>query len=172
MSRVTKIAVAALAALTMTGPAMAAQASSLQELLQQVRSARGQASAENQVRIARFQRERNNQRALLVQARQELAAQEARSVRLKTTFDSNEQELTELQETLRNNQGNLGELFGVVRQMAGDIKAVMDNSLVSAQIADRTALVSRLAQSRELPSLEELEGMWLAFLEEMTGRVS
>jgi biopolymer transport protein ExbB len=173
ISRGTQIAVAALAALTLTGPAMAAQASSLQELLQQVRSARGQASAENQERIARFQRDRNNQRTLLAQAQAELRAQEARSERLKTTFDANEQELTELQETLRNNQGNLGELFGVVRQMAGDIKTVMDNSLVSAQIADRTALVSRLAQSRELPNLTELEGLWLSFLEEMTesGRV-
>jgi biopolymer transport protein ExbB len=173
MSKFTKIALAAAAALTLTGPTMAAEASSLQELLQQVRTARGQASAENQERIARFQRDRNNQRALLQQARDELAAQEARSVRLKNTFDANEQELTELQETLRNNQGNLGELFGVVRQMAGDIKTVMDNSLVSAQIDDRTALVSRLAQSRELPNLQELEGLWLSFLEEMveSGRV-
>jgi len=173
MSNFTKYALAAFAALTMTTPAMGAQATSLQDLLQQVRTARGQSSAENQQRLARFQADRNNQRALLTQAQAELANEEARSTRLKTTFDANEQQLTELQETLRNNQGNLGELFGVVRQMAGDIKAVMDNSLVSAQIGDRTALVSRLAQSRELPNLEELEGLWMAFLEEMTesGRV-
>lgn len=166
MQRVVKMSFAALAALAISGPAVAAEAQTLQQLLQETRAARGQASAENQERIARFQRERNNQRALLQQAHDELAAEEARSERLKDTFDANEIELTDLQETLRNNQGNLGELFGVVRQMAGDIKSVMDNSLISAQLDDRTALVSRLAQSRELPTLEELEGLWLSFMEE------
>lgn len=150
-----------------TTPAAPA-AKSLDELLQQVRAARTQAAAINKKREDEFRAARDQQRALVEQARRELAAEEARSNRLKETFDANERELTQQAELLRARLGNLGEVFGVVRQVAGDTKGVVDNSLVSAQIKGRSALPAKLSQAKTLPSIEELEGLWFTLQEEMT----
>lgn len=157
-----------LAMLAPSATAMAAEATSLNELLQQVRRAASTESAERQRREQEFRQARDQQRQLLAQARAEEQRQEQRSARLKTQFDDNERQLTEMTETLRARMGNLGELFGVVRQMAGDIKTVIDQSLVSAQVQGRGETISRLSQSRALPSIEELQQLWLIFQTEMT----
>ena len=107
------------------------------QLLRDVQRYGQQVRAENQQRLNEFMREKNRQQALLNNARAELAREDARSNRLKNRFDSNERELEELSETLRIRVGDMGELFGVVRQVAGDSKGVVDDSLISAQFPDR-----------------------------------
>ena len=114
-------------------PAQQQDVKTLDELLQTVRERSRQTSAENQQRLRNFQSQRNQQAALLQDAKQSLAAQEARSDALKQQFDGNERALEELSETLRSRIGNFGELFGLVRQVAGDPKGTIDGSLVSAQ---------------------------------------
>ena len=57
--------------------------------------------------------------------------------------------------------GNFGELFGVVRQVAGDAKGVVDASLVSAERPGRGERANRIAQARELPQLRELKELQL-----------
>ncbi|MDX1443482.1 MAG: MotA/TolQ/ExbB proton channel family protein [Gammaproteobacteria bacterium] len=146
----------------------AQQPNTLDQLLQQVRQASRETAAMNQRREREFRQARDRQQELLSEARQALATEEARSDRLRTQFDENEQELTQLSETLRTRMGNLGEVFGVVRQMAGNAKSIVDNSLVSAQIEDRGAVLSKLAQSKELPTIGELEQLWFTFQQEMT----
>jgi biopolymer transport protein ExbB len=118
-------------------------------------------------------RERNNQRELLEQARRELAAENARSDRLRTEYDQNERALAELETTLAERMGNLGELFGVVRQASGDVQAALDDSMVSAQMPGRTEFLSNLAQRRELPTVPELRQLWSAMVTEIaqSGRV-
>lgn len=141
---------------------------SLDELLQQVRQASREVAAENQRREREFRQARDKQAQMLEQAIQALEAEEQRSNRLRKTFDENERELTQLTETLRTRMGNLGEVFGVVRQMAGNAKSMVDNSLVSAQIEDRGEVLSKLAQSKALPTISELEQLWLTYQTEMT----
>jgi biopolymer transport protein ExbB len=132
-------------------------ADTLEDLLKEVREQRQRVSAENQEREQRFQRERNNQRALLQQAQAELAQQEQRSDDLTAAFNANEQEITELQDNLEVQVGNFGELFGVVRQVAGDTVGVVNSSLVSAQYPDRGAVATELAGIKGLPSIEDLD---------------
>lgn len=144
------------------------QPSTLDQLLQLVRQTSRQTAALNQRREREFREALDRQQELLTQAKQELATEEARSNRLRKTFDENEQQLTQLSETLRTRMGNLGEVFGVVRQMAGNAKSIIDNSLVSAQIENRGAILSKLAQSKELPTIDELEQLWFTFQQEMT----
>lgn len=164
---------ALIAALIGTGSAQAGEApaanqpSNLDQLLEQVRRASREANAINQRREQEFRQARDQQRQLLEQARAELAAEEQRSDRLRRSFDANEQELTQLTETLRTRMGNLGEVFGVVRQMAGNAKTIVDNSLVSAQIENRGEILSKLAQSKALPTIDELEALTNVYLEEM-----
>lgn len=158
-------AVAVVAAVIGARPALAAE--TLDQLLQEVRQARTQITEENRAREQRFQQNRNEQQALLTQARQELQAQERRSEQLTERFNANEQELEQIQETLRLQLGNFGELFGVVRQVAGDTVGIVRTSLVTAQDPDRGALAQQLAQVTGVPSMEELNGLRGLLVEEM-----
>lgn len=144
------------------------------QLLRDVQRYGQQVGAENQQRLNEFMRERNRQQALLNNARAELAREEARSNRLKNQFDTYERELEQLSETLRIRVGDMGELFGVVRQVAGDTKGVIDGSLISAQFPDRGDVASRLAQIKGLPSIADLNDLRQLLLQEMveSGRVS
>lgn len=160
---------AAILALPLT---LAAQ--TLDELEQMVREA-AQAEAQiNQEREARFLRERNNQQQLLAEAREELAQENARSERLREAYDAYERDLADLETTLADRMGNLGELFGVVRQSAGEVQSVLEDSMVSAQMPDRGGFLSGLAQRRELPTIPELRQLWSAMVTEIaqSGKVA
>ena len=163
--------VASIAAAQPAAPAAAPAAptaASLDELLNQVRNARAEAQQRNKAREAEFLRQRDQQRALVNQSRAELATEETTSTRLQQQFEVNERQLTELNTQLQARLGNLGEVFGVVRQVAADTKGVVDNSLVSSQLQGRGELAAKLAQSKALPSIDELRGLWLTLQEEMT----
>jgi biopolymer transport protein ExbB len=144
-----------------------ADAQTLDELARIVREAAVAEAKINQEREARFVRERNNQRQLLAEAREELAAEDNRSDRLRDEYDQNERTLADLETTLAERMGNLGELFGVVRQASGDVQAALDDSMVTAQMPGRTAFLSDLAQRRELPTVPELRQLWSAMVTEI-----
>lgn len=154
-------------ALALTLPLAASAQSSLDDLLQQVQRASQEEQRIDQERLQNFIRERNNQRALLEQARAELRSEEQRSDRLRNEFDQNELALVELETTLDERMGNLGELFGVVRQVAGDMRGNMEQSMVSAQISGRNEFFSDLAERRELPTLTELRQLWYEMVREI-----
>ena len=117
------ILVLALAIAAVVSTPLAAQAQSLEELARMVSEAARSEAQINQEREARFLRERDNQRQLLAEARQELTNENARSDRLRTEYDQNERALADLETTLAERMGNLGELFGYVRQASGDVQA-------------------------------------------------
>ncbi|PKL95578.1 MAG: hypothetical protein CVV18_04965 [Gammaproteobacteria bacterium HGW-Gammaproteobacteria-8] len=141
----------------------------LDELFNQVqRDVEAEARVDQQ-RLQTFRQERARQQQLLQEARAELRAQEQRSDRLNAAFDDNERQLAELTTTLDERMGNLGELFGVVRQVAGDTRAALDDSMVSAQFPGRSKLYEQLAERRdtELPSVAELRQMWAGMVQEI-----
>ena len=144
-----------------------ASAQTLDELARIVREAATAETRINQQREATFVKERNNQRNLLTQARQELARENERSDRLADEYDKNERSLAELETTLAERMGNLGELFGVVRQASGDVQAALDDSMVTAQMPGRSQFLSGLAQRRELPTVPELRQLWSAMVTEI-----
>ncbi|MDJ0846749.1 MAG: MotA/TolQ/ExbB proton channel family protein [Myxococcota bacterium] len=158
----------ALCCLAQPAAAQEPPAQSLDDLLDRVRAGWRAERAENERREATFRQARSDQQRLLAEARERIAREEARSESLETTFQEKEENIAQLEETLRTRLGNLGELFGVVRQVAGDTGGQVDNSLVSAQIADRSGFLAELGQSRSLPSIESLEQLWYTLYEEMT----
>jgi len=158
----------ALAALAVATPALAQDAvSTLEELLNEVRTQGQQSTAENRAREREFQQNRDQQKATLDATLAQLRAEQAKSERLKARFDSNEQELEQLSETLRIRIGDMGEMFGIVRQVAGETKSIVDSSLISAQIADRSDIANKLAQATALPSIEDLRELQALLIEEM-----
>lgn len=143
-------------------------AMSLDQLLQSVRRDQITEGKENKAREARFLADKQKQAQLLADAKRQLKNEQERAERDAAAFQSNEKKLTELEEELRLATGTLGELFGVVRQVAGDASGVYANSLVSAQVRGREEIVSKLAQSKELPSIGQLENLWYTMQQEMT----
>ena len=161
------LTIIAIAAAGAAGAGQPTGAQSLDELLNQVRNARAEAAQRNKAREAEFLKARDQQRALVNQTRAELQTEEATSNRLTATFQQNERGLNEKNVQLQDRLGNLGEVFGVVRQVAADTKGVVGNSLVSAQFPGRGDLPSKLAQSKALPSIDELRGLHEALMTEM-----
>ncbi len=165
MNSLKLIAVALVATLLSPGPLGAQE--SLDELLEKVRTSRIENQAINKQREAEFRSQKSEQQRLLREAQGTRDRLERRSTELEASFNENEIRITQLGEQLRNRLGNLGELFGVVRQVAGDTRGVLDGSLATAQFPGRAEPMAELAESKVLPSITELEGLWFALLEEM-----
>lgn len=175
MKSVTACAWAMIACAALSGYGVEAYAAqSLDQLLEETRSARQREARVNQEREARFVAEREKRAGLLADAKTDLAQQKSRSASLSTSYDANEKRLAELQEQLDARSGNLGEMFGVVRQTAGDFSSVVRNSMITAQFPDREEFVAKLAQSKALPSMDQLLRFWFELQREMTetGKVS
>lgn len=146
---------------------------SLQDLLNQTRNVRAQEEQLNKTREQEFLQDRNKQSQRLADAKRAQAAEQQRSNTLSAQFDANEKKLTELQSQLDAKAGTLGEMFGVVRQVAGDAASTVHNSLISAQFPEREDFLQDLAQSKALPSIDQLEKLWFEIQREMTetGRI-
>ncbi len=140
----------------------------LNELLQAVRRGRVTDNQLWEEREREFLSQRNRQQSLLSRAQSDLASEEARADRLEATFTENEQRLTVLTDQLNERLGDFGELFGVVRQVAGDTRAQVDQSMISAQYPDRGRVMNRLTNSRQLPTVSDIEDMWFVLQQEMT----
>jgi biopolymer transport protein ExbB len=143
-------------------------ATSLEDLLEQTRNARSSEAKANQEREAKFVAERNKQAAMLAEAKAELAQAKTRGATLAEAFDQNEKKLAELTTQLESRSGNLGEMFGIVRQVANDYSSVVHNSIITAQYPDRGEFITKLAGSKSLPSIQDLERFWFELQREMT----
>jgi biopolymer transport protein ExbB len=143
-------------------------ANSLDELLDRVRQLRTAEQGLLQEREHRFLLERDNQKARLDEAQARLAAERERSDALRTRFNENEQRIADLRGRLRERAGTLAELAGTYRQVWGDAEALLSNSLISAQLPERIDRLDSIRLRTELPSITQLEGLWLALQEEMT----
>jgi len=140
----------------------------IDQLLERVREGWRAERAENQRREREFRSARSRQKDLLEEAKATLAAEEARSDQLEEDFENNELKIAEQEDLLAQRLGTLGELFGVVRQVAGDTRSQVENSLISAEYPGRIPFLDKLGQSKALPSIEALEGLWATLLQEMS----
>lgn len=147
-----------------------ADAATLQQLLDRVREGRSRDKSFFTKREQEFRADRNKQRSLLKKTNDSIAAEEARSERLENSFNANELKLAELEALLNERLGVYGELFGIVRQVAGETRAQIDESLVSGQLKDRSAPLAVLAKTKGLPEMAQLEQLWYALTQEMTAQ--
>jgi biopolymer transport protein ExbB len=153
-------------------PIAAQQATSLDELLQNVEQGKVQDASDNLKRENEFRQKRGQQEVLLNQSTTTKVKEEDRSAKLESVFEENEKELNELTETLNERLGALKELFGVMQQVAGDARSRFDNSLTNVQFPNRTNfledLAKKLGSSSKLPSIGEIEKLWFELQREMT----
>lgn len=140
----------------------------LDQLLQEVKSNQSIEGKINRERENHFVAEKNQQAIKLSKARSKLNSLENTSKQLNAALEANEQELANLEEQLKNRSGILGELFGVARQASADLQAEFENALTSAQFPDRSKQLDLIANSKALPTIEQLESMWFILQQEMT----
>lgn len=148
-------------------PAFADEPNDLQSLLEQVKNDRSQEKQALAKRESVFVNDRNKQKELLKAASKKLEEVEARSESLRRSYDTNDLEIARQNAVLKEKMGALGELDGIVKQIAGDLDVIIDTSLVSAQKPDRDKILDVLSSRKELPSLQELEELWILAMDEM-----
>jgi biopolymer transport protein ExbB len=156
-----------LSLLLFMSPAYATEPNSLQELLEQVKEDRAQEKQELANREQKFKSARDKQKQLLNSALKKLQENENRSESLRKSYDSYDQTISRKRSELNNKMGALGELDGIVKQIAGDLDSIIDSSVVSAQKPERDEILDTLSNRKELPSLEELEELWILAMDEM-----
>ena len=165
---------AAAFAVSMVGTVQAEeiQAKSLAELLQLVKDGKVVNQRVNEQREREFIADKNRQQQAVRDARREQANEEARSERLEAQFEKNEQDIAAKQEILAKRLGSLRELFGVLQQVSGDTRGVLEGSIVSAELPGRGDWLGEFAasmgKSSKLATIEEIERLWYELQREMT----
>lgn len=121
-----------------------------------------------------FVNRRNQQQALLEDAKTDVGRAELLSEQLRKKISDKELDINDLNDQLGQRLGNFGELFGVTRQVAADTRAQVANSLISAQFPNRDKPLERIANSKTLPTIEQLRQLWIVLLQEQMeqGRIA
>jgi biopolymer transport protein ExbB len=136
-----------------------------------IESAKISESSEYRKREASFKSDQRKQAQLLKQAQNTKAAEERRSDRLEQNIRDNDVILAGLREQRDKRLGSLKELFGHLTGAAGDIRANLNQSIVSAQIPGRTEfldeLIAKMSSDTRLPSIEDIEKLWYEQQREM-----
>lgn len=164
--------------LTLSSGVSAADAASLDELLNRVKQGSAQDQKEQKARESAFAKDKQAQANLLAQAKKVRAQEEARSAKLEADYAANEIKLENKKNQLTERLGVLKELFGTVQGVAGDLRSTLSTSLVSAQYPGRTEfldkLIKKMGSNTQLATIEELEKVWYLLQQEMTetGRVA
>jgi len=144
-----------------------AQISSVEDLLSKVRQDATKTEQENRQREEKFRAQRGQQEALLATARGELKALENQAAVVDRTFSGNEEVIDQLKGDLRVAQGDFGEVFGLARGKAGEFKALLDSSMITAQYPRRTEVLGEVSGSEALPSSANLNAIYELMLQEI-----
>ena len=154
-----------------SGWSAAEDAKSLDELLQMIEQSKATETKEYKERETEFNSDKQDQARLLKKAEDTRASEERRSDRLEQNIRDNEQKIIALRTQLDKRLGSLKELFGHLTGAAGDIRANLNQSVVSAQIPGRTEfldeLIEKMSSDTRLPSIEDIEKLWFEQQREM-----
>ena len=157
--------------LTASGAFAAAQtAGNLDQLLDQVRNASQQNTALDQQREQQFNQQAAQQAQILAAAKAANTQEQTRNAQLQASFDANKKSLDDLINQLHTREGDFSQVFDNARQGASDLKSTLDDSLVSAQYPGRGVFLARLAESRDLPSLDDLRKLWFLMQQELVAQ--
>ena len=146
-------------------------AKTLDQLLEMIESSAISESVESRKREADFKSDQRKQSQALKNAQNTKVSEERRSDRLEKKIKDNDIQIAKLREQRDKRLGSLKELFGHLTGAAGDIRANIDQSIVSAQISGRTEslddLIAKMSSDTSLPSIEEIESLWFEQQREM-----
>ncbi len=148
------------------------EVSTVEALLMLVKEGKSKEQAENAKREAQFIANKNQQASILAAEKRELARQERIADQLEAEYKKNEEILRVKEEAYKKELGSLVELFGHLQSSAGEAAVQFSGSLTSAQFGtDRidflNNLTGKMSETTELPTIEEIEGLWYELKREM-----
>jgi len=146
-------------------------AATLQELLNNVEQDRVAQSQEHREREQRFQQQTNQQQQILEETLARIEQENATNTELTQQFDANQLTISERREALRIARADLNELLGTIQGVAGDFRAIFENSLISAQYDGREefldGFINRVASDTEQVRIDEIERFWFFMQQEL-----
>ena len=160
--------VAGVALLILSAAPSFANTDDIDALVEAVRQEALREAEYDEQRINRFLGAREEQQALLQDARAQLAAANARADALRDEYETNERTLTQYEGELRERAGDLNDLFAIVRQAALSADSVLSNSLVAAEHKERSAFLQQLGKGERPPSIEDIKTLWTNVLTEIS----
>ena len=144
------------------------QITDLDELLASVRDQQKEQRARHKQREQQFGQDKNRQQALLTKARQDFERRQRENQPLVLATERNRAEIDGLRKQLEVVVGDMGDLSSTFREFAGDFSAVLQESMISAQLPGRSETMKSLADGGNQANIEEIETLWLLLQEEMT----
>lgn len=139
----------------------------LDQLLAKVRAEHEKERKLNAEREAEFVREKARQQQLLDKARASYYASQSKNNPARAQADANEQEISRLRRELAKNISDMGDIYAVHNQFAMDFLTVLNDSQIGAQFPQRAKELDDIYQPDALPSIDDMEKLWLLTLEEM-----
>jgi len=149
-------------------PATQAQITDLDQLLDAVKQEQREQRARNAQREKTFLRDKQQQQALLAQARRDFELRQRENQPLVGKTEANAAQIKQLQQELEAVVRDMGDLASTFREFSGDFSAVLQQSMITAQLPQRSAQLQALAAADNQPTIEEIESLWLLLQEEMT----
>lgn len=144
------------------------QITNLDQLLQSVRDAQRRQQVRNAQREERFVRDKQQQQALLTEARRALEQNKKKNQPLLAVTENNGVEIQRLQSQLEDMVRDMGDLSSTFAEFSGDISAVLQDSMISAQLPERDEQLRTLVAAETQPSIDDIQTLWLLLQEQMT----
>lgn len=157
-----KMLVAALCLFSL--PFTASATSTLVDSTQEAQRIQGAHNVQRESGFKQTEKSIRAQRDALIKQRVQLQTE---TDQLSQTFSKNENNLATLEEQLRLETGSLGELFGVVRQAAKDLSQELETSVTVVDRAKYAPVVDQIVDAKALPSMVQLNGLWLGMVEQI-----
>ena len=154
-------------ALLLSAAPASAQVSSIDALLRDIQQNAQKVRAENSRRVEEFRARADLQSSKLNEAKRELSTLQGRADAVERSFAGNTRRIEDLKEELKVAQGDFGEVFGLARSKAGEFKALLDSSLTTAEDPTRANTLGQIAESKALPSSDDLDAIWKSMLNEI-----
>jgi len=156
-----------LLSLAIPGQATDVPVTTLDQLLAKVRAEHEKERQLNAAREAEFIREKARQQQLLDKARASYYASQFKNNPARAQAETNEAEINRLRKELGKNISDMGDIYAVHNQFAMDFKTVLNDSQTGAQFPQRATELDKIHQPDALPSIDDMEKLWLLTLEEM-----
>lgn len=144
------------------------QITNLDQLLDTVRDTQRQQRARDAQREERFLRDKQEQQALLSAARRDFEQHKNENQPLLDVTEGNAAQIQRLQAQLHEVVGDMGDLATTFREFSGDFSAVLQDSMITAQLPRRSEQLRALASADTQPSIDDIQSLWVLLQEEMT----
>lgn len=143
----------------------------MQELLQKIEQGRLQERKAHRAREQKFLADKRNQQKQYDALYTELQATEQRSTQLEAEFAENDTQIKAAKAQLDTRLGTLKELFADLQATTNQFNNQLKESMSSAQYPDRiqelTRIEADLANDDRLPSIEDMQTLWMEMQREL-----